>query len=53
MDFSSEKKMFTAELKRAPRRLSSLSRNNPLGGLSGSALAATLAASGGRSSHDL
>jgi len=30
MDFSSEKKMFTAELKRAPRLLSSLSRNNPL-----------------------
>jgi steroid delta-isomerase-like uncharacterized protein len=30
MDFSSEKKMFTAELKRAPRLLSSFSRNNPL-----------------------
>jgi hypothetical protein len=51
MDFSSEKKMFTAELKRAPRLLSSLSRN-PLGGLSGSALAATLAAGGGRSLND-
>jgi len=30
IDFSSEKKMFTAELERASRLLSSLSRNNPL-----------------------
>jgi hypothetical protein len=50
MAFNSEKRMFAAELKRAPRLLSSLLRNNPLlEDFRGSALAAVLAAGGGRS----